>query len=238
MASAKRERKGSNVVLTNVRTSLVPQTLLLSVVCYNAYFPYSVRETNVLTFIESSAEGDWPSGGPPAATPATTAAAIQAVTHQFPNGEGFYPMYYPPHGPGPYLPPPPPPHDGQPGPDGSPPHPNGAPPTVPYFIHGGYPPFGHYPPFMHGAPPLPHAPLPPAQPQPPQTVDPAATSASKVTETTNGNHAAPSVENGTGKKRTRASKGGGEPKMKKVKHSAKASKEDEGVVEDGGAEGD
>ncbi|KAF9459667.1 hypothetical protein BDZ94DRAFT_1239046 [Collybia nuda] len=153
---------------------------------------------------EAPAGGEWATP-----TPGGTAAAIQAVAHQFPPSEGYYPMFYPPHGQ--YIPPPP---EGQPGQEGS--HGNGQPPMMPYYIHpGSYPP-GTYPPYPHfsmyppGGPPPQQPPHPNSHPPPIQaieTVDP------KAPKTINGNNA---VENGDVKKRPRTSKGA-ESKAKKAK---------------------
>jgi len=162
---------------------------------------------------ENSPEGEWAAGpASSSTTPATTVAAIQAVAHQFSNGEAFYhPIYYPPPAPGTFLAPPPP-LDGA---DGSAAHSAGQP--VPYYI-GAYPPPFHYPPFMHGA-------LPPPQP-PPQTAAPAQTTVDPAATSGNGEGAVVGVgENGTvnGKKRTR--KNGTEPKSKKAKRRGKSPKE-------------
>ena len=173
---------------------------------------------------ENSTEGEW-AGGPASSstTPATTVAAIQAVAHQFPNGEAFYhPIYYPPPGPGAFLAPPPPPDSV----DGSASHSAGQP--VPYYIGAYPPPFGHYPPFLHGALP----PQPPSQAAvqtaaPAQTtVDPAATSGSGEGTAVVAGAAAAVGENG--KKRARAHKNGTESK-KKGKRREKSPKESEGA---------
>ena len=173
---------------------------------------------------ENSTEGEWAAGpASSSTTPATTVAAIQAVAHQFPNGEPFYhPIYYPPPGPGAFLAPPPTPDSA----DGSASHSAGQP--VPYYIGAYPPPFGHYPPFLHGA--LPPQPPPQAAVQtavPAQTtVDPAATSG-------NGEGTAATAvvgENGNGKKRSRVHKNGAESKSKKSKRREKSPKESEGAT--------
>lgn len=152
---------------------------------------------------------------------------MQAVAHQFPPAEGYYPMFYPPHGQ--YIPPPP---EGQPGQEGTP-HGNGQPPMMPYYIHPGsyppgtYPPYPHFPMYPPGGPPPPQHPQSTAHPPPIQAieiVDP------KAPKPANGNNA---VENGDGKKRSRPSKGI-EPKAKKVKGTRAARvKDGEGAGENG-----
>lgn len=156
-------------------------------------------------------KGEWAAGSQSPPSNATTAAALQAVAHQYaPPEGGYFQVYYPP--PGAYMHP----HDGQPTPDGSPA--NGQPPMMPYFIHpGGYPPFPHY---QQMFPPQ----AGPPQPQQPaaqlQTMDP--TAANKKAEEPVAEDASatpqevPALAPAPNKKRARGSKTG-EPKPKKAK---------------------
>ena len=177
--------------------------------------------------VTKDVSGDWsPGSQPPSAS--TTAAAIHAAS-QYAPPEGYYPVYYPPPPPGTFIPS----HDGQSSPDGSAPHANGQPPMMPYYIHpSGYPPFPHYPPIY---PPTssssaPLQPPPQGQAEQPQTINPADAARkpddpSLPTVEQNGTAAAAVVN----KKRSKMTKNGEQPKVKKVKVVHPEKNKEEGI---------
>lgn len=193
----------------------------------------AVTDEPVPSPADGQPDGEWTQGSqPPAATPATTAAAMHAVAQFAPDG--YYSLFYPQ---GPYMPPHT--HEGQPSQEGTPPHPNG-PHIMPYYVHpGSFPPYPYGHPGAIYPPPLQQPPT----AQPPQTLNPGDV-VKKSEEPVNGS-AANGAANGDAPVVQKKRRGGGktsEPKTKKAKTArnkaaAATAKEDEAPVGEG-EEGD